>query len=129
MDAAQVLARCSTLGVQVEVAGDRLRLSPSSQVPPDLLEQVKTYKPEIIVYLSFSCPNPLTPHSTHEHPWEHDPNSCTCFRLFGKVFWCQGVPCRWAWSSQPNTEVLRTEALFGGDSYSLGHSNQCDDES
>lgn len=97
MDAAQVLARCSALGVQVEVAGDRLRLSPPSQVSPDLLEEVKAHKRELITYLSSGCRNPLTPHSAHEHPWECNPYSCDCYRLFGKVWWCQGVPCRWVW--------------------------------
>ena len=101
MDAQQVLARCSAFGVRVDVAGKMLRPSPPSQVSPELLEVVKVHKSEILTYLSESgCNNPFSPYSAHEYAWERNPYSCTCYREFGRVHWCQGAPCRWMWPSE-----------------------------
>ena len=133
MDAVEVITQCRSLGAVLVLEGDNLRVRAAAPLPDYLRELLRVNKAQVGLVLklcqSSVCSNFLTPHSTHEHPWECDPNSCTCFRLFGKVFWCHGVPCRWVWPPQPNTEALRTEAPFGGDSYSVGRGNQCDDES
>lgn len=48
MDAVQLLDRLSSLGVAVSVNGDKLRLTPGSKVPPDLVEAVREHKPQIM---------------------------------------------------------------------------------
>ncbi|MBM4463424.1 MAG: hypothetical protein FJ012_08825 [Chloroflexi bacterium] len=51
MTVAAVLERLSELGVRLEVAGDKLRVTPASVVPPDLLADLRQYKPEIMAHL------------------------------------------------------------------------------
>ena len=114
MDAIEVIAQCRSLGAVLVSEGDNLRVRAAAPLPDYLRELLRVNKTQVGLVLKLCqrsvCSNPLTPHSTHEHPWECDPNSCTCFRLFGKVFWCQGVPCRWVWPRQPNAEAPRPEA-------------------
>jgi len=45
------LERLSDIGITVTVSGDRLRLEPGTQVPPELLDEVRSHKPEIIFHL------------------------------------------------------------------------------
>jgi hypothetical protein len=89
----------------------RICLQPVNIVTDDILNSIRNNKPEIIRHLSElspvtglpiylnppGCHNPFTPHSEHEFPWECDPNSCYCYRMFGYPRLCQGVPCRWIW--------------------------------
>ena len=58
MDAAGVLHRLETLGINLEVNGDKLRFRPASKVPPDLLEQMRQNKPDIIRSLETSSDTP-----------------------------------------------------------------------
>lgn len=51
MRAVELLDRLSSLGVTVEVTGDKLRLAPGGATPPELLETVRQYKPQIIALL------------------------------------------------------------------------------
>ena len=51
MDAAAILDRLRDLGISVEVADDRLRLAPGSRVPPELVDELKAHKQEIILAL------------------------------------------------------------------------------
>lgn len=52
MDATAILDRLDSLGVSVEVVDDRLRLSPGSHVPPDLIDELKAHKHEVILKLN-----------------------------------------------------------------------------
>jgi len=51
MDATTILDRLGSLGISVEAADDRLRLEPGSRVPPDLIEELRQHKQEIILKL------------------------------------------------------------------------------
>ena len=52
MNAATVLERLSALGVSVRPTDHgTLHLSPASVIPPDLVEMVRQYKPDILVAL------------------------------------------------------------------------------
>jgi hypothetical protein len=107
MDAVEVIAQCRSLGAVLVSEGDTLRVTAPEPLPDYLRELLRVNKTQVGLVLQLCqrsvCANPLTPHSTHEHPWECDPNSCTCFRLFGKVFWCPGAPCRWVWPAQSSS--------------------------
>ena len=54
-DIAAVLDRLTGLGVTVDVDGDELVLRPGSLVPDPMLEEVRSAKPELLAYLSWSC--------------------------------------------------------------------------
>ena len=47
MNATELLSHLGSLGVAVEVRGDKLRLTPGSLVPRDVLEGVRLHKPEL----------------------------------------------------------------------------------
>ncbi len=51
MEALEVLERLAALGVRAEVAGDRLRLTPGSRAPLDLVEALRQYKAQVIALL------------------------------------------------------------------------------
>src|SRR5689334_303673 len=52
MSAAEVLADLGHLGVQLQVVGDRLRYWPQAAVPPELLDQIKLHKPDLVKLLN-----------------------------------------------------------------------------
>jgi hypothetical protein len=49
--ASSLLARLAALGVRLSAAGDRLRFYPAEAVPPELIEQMRQHKPEILALL------------------------------------------------------------------------------
>jgi hypothetical protein len=49
--AKDLLADLTRRGVRFAVIGDRLRLSPAEAIPPELLEQLRERKPEILALL------------------------------------------------------------------------------
>ena len=51
MDATEVLDRLSALGITAWASGEKLLLEPGSKVPPDLLDEVREHKPEILARL------------------------------------------------------------------------------
>ena len=51
MDATTILDKLGSLGVSVKVTDDRLRLEPGSRVPPELLDELKAHKQEVILKL------------------------------------------------------------------------------
>ena len=130
MDAATILRRASQLGITVVLDHDRLRYNPREKAPADLVEAMRENKLEIIKLLglknhdsigarplegeevaqdaikpSTGCRNPITPHSSHELPWECHPNSCYCYQHFGYPKLCQGVPCRWVFPEYKDSEM------------------------
>ena len=52
MTGAEVLERLDSLGVILEIAENKLRLMPGSLVPPDIVEEVRQHKVEIINILT-----------------------------------------------------------------------------
>lgn len=48
MGAESVLAELRSCGVELRVAGDRLRFRPAEAVSPELLDKLRTYKPEVL---------------------------------------------------------------------------------
>ena len=64
--AAAILERLQGLGVAIVVDGHALRLRPASLLPPELLEEVRCCKPEVIALLTtppdtVDAPNPFDP--------------------------------------------------------------------
>jgi hypothetical protein len=51
MEANAILERLENIGIQIIIAGDKLQLRPGSDVPPQLLEEVKAHKPELVKIL------------------------------------------------------------------------------
>ena len=51
MDATAILGRLGSLGISVEVANNRLLLQPGSRVPPDLVDELRAHKQEVILKL------------------------------------------------------------------------------
>jgi hypothetical protein len=49
MDTAAILDRLTELGVTTTVQGDRLRLTPASKIPPDLVEAIKAHKQLLVL--------------------------------------------------------------------------------
>lgn len=101
-------------GIELKVEGDKLRFHPQSAVTPEMLDSIRQNKQFIKVYLMWEqgesglwfnnpphCHNPLTPHASHEFPWECDPHSCHCYHNYGYPRLCQGAPCRWIWPQSP----------------------------
>jgi hypothetical protein len=52
MTGTEVLERLEVLGVKLEVVGDKVRLTPGSLVPPDIIEELRQHKSEIIAHLT-----------------------------------------------------------------------------
>ena len=113
MNAATVLERLSALGVSVRPTDHgTLHLSPASVIPPDLVEMVRQYKPDILVALRTE---------TLPSPAEVADSVDACIRLGQRLkrgeieavrcgitgkrcVVCQGVPCL---GSTPWTETGR----------------------
>jgi hypothetical protein len=99
MDVIELINRCRSLGAVLKVEEDSLLVRAPAKLPDDLRVAIKENKTQVILCLRLSvkteCHNPLTPHETHEYPWECDPNSCYCYRVYGYPHMCPGVPCRW----------------------------------
>lgn len=51
MDTIAIIEKLKDLGVRVSAAGERLRLEPGSRVPPELVEEVKAHKRELMAWL------------------------------------------------------------------------------
>lgn len=51
MGAPEVLHRLETLGITLEMAGDKLRFWPASRVPPDLVEELRKHKAAVLARL------------------------------------------------------------------------------
>lgn len=51
MTAQELLEDLAERGVLIEAEGDRLRYSPRSAVPPDLLEALRLHKAELLTFL------------------------------------------------------------------------------
>ena len=51
MNAADVLDRLAELGINAWTAGEKLLLEPGSKVPPELFEEVRQHKTEILFAL------------------------------------------------------------------------------
>lgn len=96
-------------GIQLKIEDGKLRFHPKSAMTLDILELLRQYKQQILVYLIHEqggveslylsppvCHNPFTPHSRHVYPWECDANSCHCYQHFGYPRFCK-IPCRWIW--------------------------------
>jgi len=54
MTAVEILDRLSDLGVSVRVVGDKVRVTPVSNVPEELLAQAKAHKQELIHELTLT---------------------------------------------------------------------------
>lgn len=48
MTSTEVLDRLHELGVRVDLNGTNVRMNPASKIPPDLLDEVRQHKAEII---------------------------------------------------------------------------------
>ena len=48
MDALAILQRLELAEISITVAGDRLRLTPGSRVPTNLLQAIRKHKPEFV---------------------------------------------------------------------------------
>ena len=101
MDAIDLIARCRSMGTELSVEDDSILVVGPAPLPDELRAALRANKIQVMLCLRSSlksiCGNPLTPHETHEHPWECDPNTCHCYREFGTSRFCEGVPCRWVW--------------------------------
>lgn len=98
------------LGCRFQLDGGRLRLRACGDLQELLLAELRRRREEVRSELErrgrgYRCVNGLTPHDTHEYPWECDPRSCYCYTQFKKPVACAGVPCRWTW---PGGNVNRT---------------------
>lgn len=106
--------------IQLRIENGKLCFHPKSGVTPDILEVLRQYKQQILVYLIRQqggaeplyinppiCHNPFTPHASHGNPWECDPDSCYCYQHFGYPRFCKGVPCRWIWPKGSTVEEGR----------------------
>lgn len=51
MTATAILERLNELGVQTTIDGGRLRLTPASKIPPDLVEAIRTHKRALVLAL------------------------------------------------------------------------------
>jgi hypothetical protein len=63
-----VLSRLRLLGVTLTPVGDRIRCRPASVVPPDLLDDVRRHKPEILRHLAAEAGWGRTPASADPAP-------------------------------------------------------------
>ncbi len=97
MNATSILDKLNDSGVSVRLERSDIVCRPSNRIPLELKSYIREHKAELIDLLQgqLMCGNSLTPHERHELSWECDPNSCTCYRMFGEPFWCAGRPCRW----------------------------------
>ena len=97
MSAEAVIQQAEELGITLTLYGDTIRYQPKSAASTGFVDELRKHKAELMAALLEQpiCGNSLTPHEKHEHRWECDPNSCTCYRMFGEPFWCGGIPCRW----------------------------------
>jgi hypothetical protein len=50
-DAASILGRCCRLGLKLWAEGDRIGIAPRGRIPPDLREQIRAAKPELLPVL------------------------------------------------------------------------------
>ncbi len=48
MTTSEILDRLTDLGVSVRIVGDKVRVTPVSKVPSDLMEEAKAHKAEIV---------------------------------------------------------------------------------
>ena len=105
MDVIELINRCRAMGAVLTVEDDSLWVVAPVKLPDDLRTALRESKTQVILCLRLKekseCHNPLTPHDTHEFPWECDPNTCYCYREYGEPRYCQGVPCRWVWPKWP----------------------------
>jgi hypothetical protein len=63
-----VLSRLRLLGVTLTPVGDRILCRPASVVPPDLLEDVRCHKPEILKHLAAEAGSGRAPASADPAP-------------------------------------------------------------
>lgn len=49
MDAVAILQKLNGLGVKTTVRGDKLRLTPASRIPPELMDAIKANKPALML--------------------------------------------------------------------------------
>jgi hypothetical protein len=107
MDAIELIVECHSLGARFNVENGVLHVMAPKQLPDNLRAELRAHKQQVIMCLNAArpsaCSNPFTPHETHEYPWECDPNTCYCYRVYGYPRYCQGVPCRWVWPSKNTT--------------------------
>lgn len=118
MDMKLLCERLEEFGVTVKLENGKLLVNPRCAAG-EALRIIQNSKPEIVDYLLGlspdsglalflnppDCHNPFTPHSSHKHPWECDPNSCYCYKQFGFPEMCRGVPCRWVWPNGLPDEI------------------------
>lgn len=101
MDTIDLIARCRSMGAVLSIEDESLLVVAPSRLPDDLRSAIREHKAQVMLCLKASrnslCGNPFTPHETHEHPWECDPNTCHCYHVYGYPRLCEGVPCRWVW--------------------------------
>src|SRR5437879_2109636 len=50
-DAASILGRCCRLGLELWAEGDRIGIAPRERIPPDLREQIRAAKSELLPVL------------------------------------------------------------------------------
>src|ERR671918_2279885 len=54
-----IVERARALGVTLSVEGNRILYSPKSQTPPELVETLREYKHDLLVYLSHQPDRPI----------------------------------------------------------------------
>ena len=61
MGAVELLEELQSCGISVSLDQDELVLRPGSQVPPDLLAEIREHKAQILEFLSIRSMHPATP--------------------------------------------------------------------
>ena len=84
-------------------------------ITEELLTLIKGHREQIEIEveragIAVYCTNLLTSHSTHELPWECNPETCPCYRIFRYPRFCEGVKCRWVWPERNPTEAATYDA-------------------
>ena len=90
--AADLLAGLSRLGIELVPHGDRLRYRPRSALTPDLAEQMKAHKGEILAILRPEAPEVDTPNGVENVHFSSKREDCidppaACPKCGGLVFW------------------------------------------
>lgn len=63
---AGILSRCQRLGLKLWAEGDRIGIAPKESIPPDLLDEIRAAKPDLLPLVRDGEGNRLTP---DEIPW------------------------------------------------------------
>ena len=114
MTPAALLDELTRRGVTITPNGDKLRLRPAAALPPDLVEQVRAHKPEILTLLRQSRSSPADP-----WPSSLDGLGGKGLGAFKPCLWCGGgtwvryaglptcLSCARAWPGSRNPDAVR----------------------